>query len=66
MKRNFKFLFCLLLFCFFVGVNSVSAEKFNFAAINYQGTKENIDYNNQKILFIPSNEAITPYFLMSM
>ena len=31
MKRNFKFLFCLLLFCFFVGVNSVSAEKFNFA-----------------------------------
>lgn len=43
-----------------------SFESFNFAAINYLGDKENIDYEKSKLLFIPSNEAITPYFMMGI
>lgn len=38
--------------------------KFNFAAINYHGDNENVDYNNQKLLFVASNETIAPYFMM--
>lgn len=39
-------------------------DKFNFAAINYIGDKEEIEYDKQKLLFIPSNEALVPYFMM--
>ena len=39
-------------------------EKFNFGVINFVGLNENIEYDKQKILFIPSNEALTPYFMM--
>jgi len=39
-------------------------DNFNFAVINYKGQKEEVEYDKQKILFIPSNEALTPYFMM--
>ena len=39
-------------------------DKINFGAINFNGDKTGFDYNKQKILFIPSNEAIVPYFMM--
>ena len=39
-------------------------EKFNFGVIDYIGDNDTIDYENQKIFFIPSNEALTPYFMM--
>ena len=42
MKRNFKFLFCLLLFCFFVGVNSVSAEEHIFRNLEIKLNKNAI------------------------
>ena len=42
----------------------VNFEKFNFGVINYIGEKEEIDYDKQKIFFIPSNEALAPYFMM--
>lgn len=41
-------------------------DKFNFGAINYYGTKDDIDYDNCKYLFVPSNEPITPYFMMGI
>lgn len=39
-------------------------DKINFGAINYNGDREELDYDKQKILFIPSNEAIVPYYMM--
>ena len=41
-------------------------EKFNFGVINYVGDKEDVDYKKQKLFFIPSNEALTPYFMMTI
>lgn len=41
-------------------------DKFNFAAINFYGDKEDINYSIQKFLFVPSNEAVTPYFMMGI
>ena len=41
-------------------------ENFDFAAINYFGDNEKYDYSKQKMLFIPSNELVTPYFLMGI
>ena len=41
-------------------------EKFNFAAINYVGKKETYDYEKSKFLFMPSGEALSPYFLMGI
>ena len=43
-----------------------SFKTFNFAAINYYGEKEDINYNDQKILFVPSNKAIVPFFMMGI
>lgn len=39
-------------------------DKINFGAINFNGDKTDFDYNKQKVLFIPSNEAVVPYFMM--
>lgn len=39
-------------------------DKINFGAINFNGDKTDFDYDKQKILFIPSNEAVVPYFMM--
>ena len=39
-------------------------DKINFGAINFNGDRDYIDYDKQKILFISSNEAIVPYFMM--
>lgn len=41
-------------------------EKFNFAAINYNGQDDKYDYDKQKLLFVPSNEAVCPYFIMGI
>lgn len=41
-------------------------EKFNFAAINYDAKDDKHEYDKQKLLFIPSNEAICPYFIMGI
>lgn len=41
-------------------------DKFNFAAINYIGNRDDIEYDKQKLLFISSNEAVTPYFMMGI
>ena len=41
-------------------------EKFNFAAINYDANDDKYEYNKQKLLFIPSNEAVCPYFMMGI
>lgn len=41
-------------------------EKFNFAAINYNGKDDRYDYDKQKLLFVPSNEAVCPYFIMGI
>lgn len=38
--------------------------KFNFAAINYNSDDGKYDYDKQKMLFIPSNESVCPYFMM--
>lgn len=40
--------------------------EFNFAAVNYIGEKEDIDYENSKLLFVPSNEAVAPYFFVGI
>ena len=39
-------------------------DKINFGAINFNGDREEFDYDKQKILFVPSNEAIVPYYMM--
>ena len=39
-------------------------EEFNFGAINFKGMNENVEYDKQKILFVPSNEPVAPYFMM--
>ena len=42
-------------------------DKFNFGAINYVGDNNTDDnYGHFKYLFIPSNEPITPYFMMGI
>ncbi len=41
-------------------------EKFNFLAINYDPNDGKYDYENQKVLFIPSNEILYPYFMMGL
>ena len=41
-------------------------EKFNFAAINYNPQDNRYDYDKQKLLFIPSNESVCPYFVMGI
>lgn len=41
-------------------------DKFNFAAINYNPGDEKYDYENQKLLFVPSNEAVCPYFMIGI
>lgn len=41
-------------------------DKFNFAVINYVGNYPNVDYTKEKVLFMPSNEALTPYFMMNI
>ena len=41
-------------------------ENFNFAAINYDPQDGKFDYENQKMLFIPSNEILFPYFMMGL
>lgn len=41
-------------------------EQFNFGAINYDPKDNKYDYINQKLLFIPSNQAICPYFMMGI
>ena len=41
-------------------------EKFNFAAINYNPQDNRYDYDKQKLLFIPSNESVCPYFIMGI
>ena len=41
-------------------------DKFNFGAINYIGDKDEVEYENQKLLFVSSNEAVTPYFMMGI
>ena len=44
----------------------IDFEKFNFGVINYVGKKENINYNNEKIFFVSSNEVLAPYFMIFM
>lgn len=44
----------------------VDFEKFNFGVINYVGKNVNIEYDKQKIFFMPSNEALVPYFMMTI
>lgn len=39
-------------------------DKCNFAAINCKGEAPDVDYNLQKMLFVPSNQENTPYYLM--
>lgn len=41
-------------------------EKFNFAAINYDANDDKYEYDKQKLLFVPSNEAVCPYFIMGI
>ena len=41
-------------------------DKFNFAAINYNPGDEKYDYDSQKTLFVPSNEAVCPYFMIGI
>ena len=41
-------------------------ERFNFAAINYDPKDEKYDYDRQKLFFVPSNEAVCPYFMMGI
>ena len=41
-------------------------ERFNFAAINYDPKDDKYDYDKQKLFFIPSNEAVCPYFMMGI
>lgn len=41
-------------------------DKFDFAAINYHAHDGKYDYENQKLLFLPSNETLFPYFMMGI
>ena len=41
-------------------------EQFNFGAINYNPGDGKYDYDKQKNLFVPSNEAVCPYFMMGI
>ena len=41
-------------------------DKFDFAAINYNLSDGKYDYENQKLLFLPSNETLFPYFMMGI
>lgn len=41
-------------------------DKFNFAAINYNPETENEQYDKEKLLFMPSNETVCPYFIMTI
>ena len=41
-------------------------EQFNFGAINYEPGDGKYDYSSQKKIFIPSNEAVCPYFMMGI
>lgn len=41
-------------------------EKFDFAAINYSSDDGKFDYDKQKLLFVQSNESLSPYFIMGI
>ena len=41
-------------------------ENFDFAAINYDPKDGKFAYENQKLLFVPSNEILFPYFMMGI
>lgn len=41
-------------------------DKFNFGAINYVGDDEDLNYQKHKTLYIPSNEAVCPYFMVGI
>ncbi len=41
-------------------------EQFNFGAINYNPGDGKYDYSSQKNFFVPSNEAVCPYFMMGI
>ncbi len=40
-------------------------EKFNFAGVNYEDDTE-LEKTDQKLLFVPSNESLFPYFFMGI
>lgn len=40
--------------------------QFNFAAINYDPNDGKYEYEKQKLLFVPSNESVCPYFMMGI
>ena len=41
-------------------------DKFNFAAINYNAGGEKAQTENKKYFFVPSNEAVCPYFMIGV
>lgn len=41
-------------------------QKFDFGAINYDPKDGKYEYDKQKLLFVPSNEAVCPYFFMGI
>lgn len=41
-------------------------ENFSFATINYDPKDGKFNYENQKLLFMPSNEILYPYFMMGL
>lgn len=41
-------------------------EKFDFGAINYNPNDGKHDYEQQKLLYVPSNESVCPYFMMGI
>lgn len=41
-------------------------ENFDFGAINYDPNDGKHEYDKQKLLFVPSNEAVCPYFFMGI
>lgn len=41
-------------------------ESFDFGAINFNPNDGKYEYDKQKLLFVPSNEAICPYFFMGI
>lgn len=41
-------------------------KKFDFGAINYDPKDGEHEYDKQKLLFVPSNEAVCPYFFMGI
>lgn len=41
-------------------------KKFDFGAINFDPKDGEREYDKQKLLFVPSNEAVCPYFLMGI